>query len=77
MNYVFRNDAHYRKISAHGENIIIGLSRASRGIVPAVLDSILSQYVNGEFKNLAISNNISPYGDPYNDFIYRQVSNQK
>jgi len=63
-------DAYYKKLSSPKQSsMIVGSSRASQGIQPHVIDSVLR--TTGLF-NYGFTINISPYGETY----YNSISNK-
>ncbi|RED38216.1 hypothetical protein DFQ10_11137 [Winogradskyella eximia] len=63
-------DAYYKKVSSPKQSsMIVGSSRASQGIQPHIIDSVLR--TTGLF-NYGFTINISPYGETY----YNSISNK-
>ena len=63
-------DAYYRKFASPPQhNLILGTSRASQGVKPAVLDSLLGH----DFFNYAFTAEQSPYGPVYFNSVRRKL----
>lgn len=69
-------DSYYSKFTSPKQNsLILGTSRASQGVMPSVLDSIIT---NQEIYNYAFTIGSSPYGKSYYEAIKKKlVDNQK
>ena len=66
-----KNDAFYWKSTYPANTLIIGGSRAFKGISPAVLQEDL--LLEGRVLNLAFTGVLSPYGKPYFNLIKRKI----
>lgn len=68
-------DVYYPKLSsAQQTSLILGASRANEGVVPRLLDSVMSG--NGDkisFYNFSFSNSDSPYGEVYLNAIKSKI----
>lgn len=67
----------YNKFNSKGENIIVGLSRASFAIIPEILSDSLKEISPYKFKNIAIAGSISSYSKSYCTFCKNQIKTPK
>lgn len=69
--YVTNYDVNYYKAGKKANHLVLGLSRAKRGISPAILKEELK--LNGQMLNFAFNNMESPYGEAYFQAIQKKV----
>lgn len=67
-------DPFYAKATYASSNIIIGASRAQKGIAPAILEDVLQ--LDQKALNLAFTGVDSPYGEPYLKLIKRKIDDE-
>ncbi|RMF02070.1 MAG: hypothetical protein D6772_03980 [Bacteroidetes bacterium] len=66
-----QHDPLYYKATYHSPYLVIGASRAQKGIAPQVLEEELS--LNAKALNFAFNGITSPYGKPYFELIKRKL----
>lgn len=66
-------DINYNKHMSKGDNLIIGLSRATHGIIPGILTDSLNTISPHKFRNIAFAGSISTYTEKYCNFCKEQV----
>lgn len=72
--YISQHDAFYPKFTHKASSLILGISRANRGVVPSILKEELN--LQGQFLNFAFNGGLSPYGESYLRAIKRKVKDQ-
>jgi hypothetical protein len=71
FHYVRHWDGNYYKTTGKANHLILGLSRAKRGLVPSVFEKELN--LEGRMINFAFNNMESPYGPEYFAAVQRKV----
>ena len=66
-----QNDVYYWKATAKAEHLVLGGSRALKGIFPSIVQPGLN--LEGEMLNFAFTGVLSPYGQPYLRAIKRKL----
>lgn len=69
---IIAEDHFYWKTTSKGDHLIIGGSRAQKGISPAILSKELE--LEGNFLNIAFTLVNSPYGEYYSNFIQKKLN---
>ncbi len=73
--YVWNYDINYYKATGKANHLILGLSRAKRGLSPAIFEKELG--LEGRMLNFAFNNLQSPYGPAYYKAVKSKVIKQE
>ncbi|MGH1434235.1 MAG: hypothetical protein ACRBG0_07220 [Lewinella sp.] len=71
-NLITQRDAYYWKATQSANHLILGGSRAFKGILPSVIKEEL--HIDAPIINFAFNGLLSPYGEPYYNAIKRKLT---